>query len=103
MLPLSPAWAYSLLCPSIVTASSGNRACMPNTLPVRFWQARQWQMDTRTGSPRVWMMRFPQRQVAWRLVMEDPRGFEQHPSRRIRRWICRGMIASAILGDSIVE
>jgi hypothetical protein len=68
-LPLSPACAYSLLGPSIVTASDGNRACAANTLPVRFWQARQWQMETRTGSPRVWTTRFPQRQVALRVVM----------------------------------
>jgi hypothetical protein len=29
----------------------GKRACTPNTLPVRRWQARQWQTDTRIGSP----------------------------------------------------
>src|SRR5437764_15254947 len=37
--------------PSIVTCSASNRAWTPKTLPVRRWQARQWQIETRTGSP----------------------------------------------------
>jgi hypothetical protein len=37
--------------PSIDTLSSGNRALKLNALPVRRLQARQWQTETRTGSP----------------------------------------------------
>jgi hypothetical protein len=31
---------------------------------VRFWHARQWQIETRTGSPRVRTTSFPQLHVA---------------------------------------
>ena len=31
------------------TCSGGQRACIPNTLPVRRWQARQWQIETPDG------------------------------------------------------
>ena len=40
--------------PSIVTCSAGQRAWTANALPERFWQSRQWQTDTRTGSPVTW-------------------------------------------------
>ena len=39
--------------PSMVTASRGYRAWAPKALPVRRWQARQWQTEIRTGSPRA--------------------------------------------------
>ena len=42
---------YSFARPEICTRSAGNRAWIPNALPVRRWQARQWQMLIRTGSP----------------------------------------------------
>ena len=37
--------------PSTRTRVGRERACAPNTLPVRRWQARQWQMEETTGSP----------------------------------------------------
>jgi hypothetical protein len=37
--------------PSIETSFSANRALKLNALPVRRLQARQWQTETRTGSP----------------------------------------------------
>jgi hypothetical protein len=37
--------------PSISTHWAGQRACAEKALPVRFWHARQWQTDMRTGSP----------------------------------------------------
>src|SRR6266545_6575869 len=37
--------------PSVVTCSASYRAWTPKTLPVRRWQARQWQIETRIGSP----------------------------------------------------
>jgi hypothetical protein len=40
----------SVLVPLTDTASFADRACAPNTLPVRRWQARHWQTDTRNGS-----------------------------------------------------
>jgi hypothetical protein len=35
----------------MATRSAGHRAWVANALPERFWQSRQWQTDTRTGSP----------------------------------------------------
>jgi hypothetical protein len=49
--PLSAIRVQDLDSPSMVTHSFGQRAWAEKTLPVRFWQARQWQIDTRTGSP----------------------------------------------------
>src|SRR6185369_11401634 len=57
---------YSVLAPTTVTASRGNRACAPNTLPVRRWHARQWHTDTRTGSPTTCACNCPQLHAATR-------------------------------------
>jgi hypothetical protein len=65
----SPARDQVELSPSTATASVGKRACAPKTLPVRRWQARQWQMDTRTGSAVVVTVSCPQEQAAVRSVM----------------------------------
>jgi hypothetical protein len=46
-----------------------NRAWVPNTLPVRCWHAKQWQMDTRTGSPVHVRRNWLQAQAAMRFVM----------------------------------
>ncbi len=35
---------YRREAPSVVTCSASNRAWTPKTLPVRRWQARQWQI-----------------------------------------------------------
>jgi hypothetical protein len=40
---------YSLKRPTTSTRLAGKRACMANALPVRRWQARQWQIEIRTG------------------------------------------------------
>ena len=37
---------------------------MPNALPVRRWQSRQWQAETRSGSPSQAMLSAPQQQDA---------------------------------------
>jgi hypothetical protein len=47
----------------------GNRAWVPNTLPVRLWQSRQWQTEIRTGSPSQSILNCPQAQAACRVVM----------------------------------
>jgi hypothetical protein len=52
--------AYVRDAPPTTTLRSGNRACAPKALPVRRWQARQWQTDTRTGSPLTTAVRRPQ-------------------------------------------
>src|SRR5207247_10446026 len=49
--PSSETRMYCREAPSVVTCSASNRAWTPKTLPVRRWQARQWQIETRTGSP----------------------------------------------------
>jgi hypothetical protein len=67
--PLSPSRLQCDAAPSIVTAARGKRACVANTLPVRFWQSRQWQMDTRSGAPAQVMRSCPQLHDATRLVM----------------------------------
>ena len=54
--------------PSIVTCAEGQRACTANALPERFWQLRQWQTETRTGSPVAVAVSWPQRQEAVRVV-----------------------------------
>jgi hypothetical protein len=55
--------------PSISTRSAGHRAWAEKALPVRFWQARQWQADTRTGSPVAVALSWPQRHEAVRAVI----------------------------------
>src|SRR5437763_7927366 len=51
------------------TRSSGNRACMPKALPVRRWQAWQWHIEIRTGSPSAATRSWPQLQAASRVSM----------------------------------
>jgi len=43
---------------------------MPKALPVRCWQARQWQMEMRNGSPVASMVSWPQAQEAWRVGID---------------------------------
>jgi hypothetical protein len=54
--------------PSVVTCSASNRARTPNALPVRRWQARQWQIETRTGSPSTVSRSCSQLQAACRVI-----------------------------------
>jgi hypothetical protein len=42
---------------------------MPNALPVRCWQARQWHIETRIGSPVQSTVNWPQLQDARLTVM----------------------------------
>ena len=53
----------------ITTFSRGKRAWAPKTLPVRRWQARQWQTEIRTGSPVVVRESWPQLHEAVRVVI----------------------------------
>jgi hypothetical protein len=69
LLPLSAVRTHCLDRPSIFTWSAGQRACAEKALPVRFWHARQWQTDTRTGSPVTLTLSCPQRQEAVRFVI----------------------------------
>src|SRR3954447_5045176 len=62
---------YSVKRPSIRTCASSNRACPPKTLPVRCWQARQWQIDTRTGSPSTTSRSCPQLHEASRCTQRS--------------------------------
>jgi hypothetical protein len=48
----------------MVTCSAGQRAWAAKALPLRFLQLRQWQTDTRTGSPVTVAFSWPQRQEA---------------------------------------
>jgi hypothetical protein len=67
--PLSPRRDHCVERPSIVTHSLGKRACEAKMLPVRFWHARQWQMEMRTGSPSQVRRSCPQLHDAVRPVM----------------------------------
>jgi hypothetical protein len=68
LFPLSAIRVHSLERPSIETSSRKKRICVPNALPDLFWQARQWQTDTRTGSPTTVALSWPQRHEAVRIV-----------------------------------
>jgi hypothetical protein len=57
----------------MLTLSRGKRACAPNVLPVLFWQARQWHIETRTGSPSQVALSWPQLQEATRVVIASGR------------------------------
>jgi hypothetical protein len=59
---------YCREAPSVVTCSASNRAWTPKTLPVRRWQARQWQIETRTGSPSTVSRSCPQLHAACRVL-----------------------------------
>jgi hypothetical protein len=60
---------YCREAPSVVTCSASNRAWTPKTLPVRRWQARQWQIETRTGSPSTVSRSCSQLHAACRVLM----------------------------------
>jgi hypothetical protein len=53
----------------MVTCAFGQRAWTAKALPDRFLQLRQWQTETRTGSPVTATFSWPQRQEAVRLVI----------------------------------
>lgn len=67
--PESPVRAKLVARPSIFTLSAGQRACCPNGLPVRRWQARQWHIEMRTGSPSHVTFSCPQLHCACRELM----------------------------------
>ena len=67
--PSSDVRMYSVASPSIRTCSRGQRACIANALPVRRWQARQWQIETLTGSPSTSTASCPHEQDARRVTM----------------------------------
>jgi Regulator of ribonuclease activity B len=46
------------------TCSRGQRACIPNALPVRRWQAKQWQIEILTGPPSSWTVSWPHEQAS---------------------------------------
>src|SRR5690606_19684725 len=59
--------------PRIGKGADRDRACTANALPLRRWQARPWQTDTRTGSARTVAVSWPQARDAWRMVMASTR------------------------------
>jgi hypothetical protein len=69
VVPLSPLRWKDLLSPSMRTASLAKRAFMLKGAPVRFWQARQWQIEMRKGSPSQVTRNCPQAQEAVRSVI----------------------------------
>ena len=69
MLPLSAVRTQVFVSPSMLICSSGQRAYTAKALPERCWQAKQWQTETRTGSPVQVTVSWPQRQEAVRVVM----------------------------------
>src|ERR1700744_2121435 len=68
-LPLSPRRTYWPAGPEGVTCASSKKTATLKALPVRFWQAPQWQAETLIGSPVVVIDRALQVQVAVRLVI----------------------------------
>lgn len=70
VLPLSAEREYWVDRPWIsVTWARSKRACAPKTLPVRRWQALQWQIEMRTGSPAHVSRSCPQLQDACRFLI----------------------------------
>src|SRR5919197_64707 len=67
--PSSEIRTYSVERPATRTRSAGNRAWIPNALPVRRWQARQWHMEIRIGSPSAVSVSCPQLQEASRTLV----------------------------------
>jgi hypothetical protein len=51
------------------TCRFGQRDCIPKALPVRCWQARQWQIETLMGSPSTSTVSCPHEQDARRAAM----------------------------------
>ena len=58
---------FAFASPSMRTCSAGKRTCAAKALPLRALHSRQWQTDTRIGSPVQVMRTWPQRQDAWRV------------------------------------
>src|SRR5205085_4409765 len=48
--PLSLSFEYDFSSPWISSADCGSPTSVPNALPVNFWQSRQWQTPTNSGS-----------------------------------------------------
>src|SRR5919198_4058631 len=67
--PSSDVRTYSVERPATRTRSAGNRAWIPNALPVRRWHARQWHMEIRIGSPSAVRVSCPQLQEASRRLL----------------------------------
>src|SRR3954452_11135733 len=62
------------------TRFAGNRAWIPKALPVRRWQAKQWHMEIRIGSPSAVSRSCPQLQAASRVTMAaDPTEADAQP------------------------
>src|SRR5262245_33907125 len=51
------------------TWSAAKPACIPKALPVRRWQARQWQIETANGSPFTSSVSCPQWHDASRVAI----------------------------------
>src|SRR5439155_7563940 len=80
--PSSDVRTYSVERPTTRTRSDGNRACIPKALPVRRWQARQWHIEIRTGSPSAVRRSCPQLQAASRLC--TPRSYSVDGAEQLR-------------------
>src|SRR5665213_1187298 len=65
--PSSPTRTNCFDDPVMTTEVAWNRAWAPKTLPVRRWQARQWQTETRMGSVEVTAESWPHEQEAVRI------------------------------------
>jgi hypothetical protein len=68
-LPLSAVRFHSVDFPEMVTWSLRKRAWLLITAPVRRWQAKQWHMALREGSPSIVRWSCPQLQAAWRVIV----------------------------------
>src|SRR5436305_6489639 len=78
--PPSEIRTKSLERPAICTWFAGNRASIPKALRLRRWQAKQWHMEIRIGSPSAVSRSCPQLQAASRLAMTaDPTEAHAHP------------------------
>jgi len=80
--PSSEIRTYSVASSSIRTRSRGQRACVPNTVTVRLWQARQWQIDALTGWPSTSTVSCPHEQDARRVAMAGRFRAAEAPPRR---------------------
>ena len=68
-LPLTAVRFHSVDLPVMVTWSLRKRAWLLITAPVRRWQAKQWHMALREGSPSMVRWSCPQLQAAWRVIV----------------------------------
>src|SRR4051794_7990616 len=83
--PSSPIRVNAAARPVISTSFAANRALKLNALPVRRLQARQWQTETRTGSPEQVAESCPHEHSARRVVMAAPLEIAP-PLSRLARW-----------------